>query len=231
MAAALNFTIMKRHLFHVVLIFSIFCMKAQTSFGQPPNPLIQDGKVREFYLGWEAGINRSLLKNYYKNKSEKATKFKSGLFVHYLLNATWSFRGDLIYEEKGGKSKGLNVTYEFKYLSFSTSTTFTYKSLYVFSGFYCAYLLKATDDVPENVIVSGALKPEKFNKDDFGIKLGLGVQFLRNFSIEFCYDHGVASVYDYPLFSPSGHPRSETYWFRSRAYSLTLKTYLKKMRI
>lgn len=107
---------------------------------------------------------------------------------------------------------------------------FSYKNFHVFSGIYYSRLLKATDDVPENVIVSGALKPEEFNKDDFGIKLGLSIQFLRNFSIEFCYDHGVASVYDYQLLSPGGYPRGETYWFRSRAYSLTLKTYLKKIR-
>lgn len=186
---------------------------------------------KEGLIGWEVGANRSVLKNYWKNKFEVSYKFKAGLSTIYFFTKKWGIQGDLVYEEKGGYSDGLEVNYKLHYLNLSACPRFRIKKLYGFSGFYIGYLLKAKDDIPQNTIVPGALEAKKFNKIDFGWKSGVGVNVFKTIDLEFGFDSGLASVYDYPLTGASGHPSSETIWYRTKTMYLSLKFYLKSIQL
>lgn len=108
---------MRQFAFFWIFLFFTFCLEAQISSKEIDGSFAFSEKAKEFSLGWEAGINRSFLKDQTKFKLSKVNSYKAGLFIKYPFNASWNVQADLVYEKKGTYSEGLEVTYGFKYLS------------------------------------------------------------------------------------------------------------------
>ncbi len=217
----------------LILLFAlinlpVLYLRSQSSLGHAEILTLSSEKKKEWLLGWQVGVNRSFIKNQTKFKLAKVNGYHVGLFARHFLNKPWAIETNLVYETKGAYSQGFEVTYGLKYLSLSVYPSLEFKPIHAFGGLYYSYLVKAEDDIPENWIIVGAMVAEDFKKNDLGLKTGLGIRFFKIFTLDFCYDHGIASVYDYPHTGATGHNK-DILWRRNRSYSLTLKTVLKKI--
>lgn len=198
------------------------------SYAQSSHPAFSiEKKQRLITFGWELGLNKTYIKET-DFRFGQVSGHKGGVYANLRFKKQWALENSLTYERKGAYSEGLEVLYRFKYLTLSSTPSYGNEWLQVAAGPYFSYLIQATDDIPDNHIVLGAMTADQVGHLDFGIKLGASVFFLKRVGISFNYDHGITSIHDEPILGASGHPSHEYWRNRNRAFSISLKMNVKK---
>jgi Outer membrane protein beta-barrel domain len=214
----------------------VFCFYPVIFFAQAvQNQKVELTSMRWMTLGWELGMNRTYIKVGTKRdgslfKSGKVYGYKLGAFASIPLGTKLNIVNGLMYERKGAYSEGQEVLYRLRYFTISAVPAFSYKDISIEAGPFFSYLMKATDDIPKNVIKVGALTSDNFNPFDGGIKLAVGFTVFKKISFCFNYDFSIFSAYDYPDSGVTGHNTGFSH-YKNRALSISVRSIFKQIQL
>ena len=166
--------------------------------------------LSQFGFGLVGGLNHSSLA--IENQADNTTLIpRNGIIIgassRYNFSANTYLSGQLRFIEKGQDAEWRQFTWDYTEAQFNyieLPIYFNYRIILnnvkpkIFCGAYFGYMVSATGRIKFNDEINEFDMIDEYNKVDFGIDVGAGIDFsiTENYDLflDFCYSHGLVNI-------------------------------------
>lgn len=177
----------KQIIFTVCVLFALFTVNAQ-----------EKGNIE---IGGGFGLNISAVSTLSSNESTPSlTSYNLGLSGEYYFSDRWGLKVKMIYDKKGWaegffvdeNNSKYTTDYKLNYITLPVMANWHFssqRSWYLNFGAYVGFLLDASETTKGRVLT------EAFNKNDFGLALGIGYKFTISDNVKMFIEYDSQSGY------------------------------------